>query len=108
MTSPTPDPRVVELVRLSRALVERDGKRLFRALNSPAIAVMEFNDHKLWIKRVRGRLYITLSYPTNARTCIYEDGPHEVEWFISPTWTPDLAPFLDGLRRRLVLDAMLG
>ena len=108
MTSLTRDPRVLELVRLGHALVERDGQRLYAARNSPAIISLRSDGHRLWIKRVGQRLILTLTYPDKSRACIYDNYP-DVDGVASITeWFPLMDKFLDELRRRLVLDAMLG
>lgn len=101
------DDRLLEFVRLASELVERDGQRLFRARNSPAIIGIEIGDHKLTIKRVRQRLMISFAYtPDRARSCIYDDGPSGDDVVCATTWLDTYQPFLDELRRRLVLDAI--
>lgn len=102
------DFRTDELIRLSRDLVERDGQRLFRARNSPAIVRIEKGDKVFTIKRVRRRLMITLTLkPSNTRTCIYDNGPEGDDLICSTVWQDDYQPFLDEIRRRLVLESIV-
>jgi len=94
-----------ELIRLSKILVERDGQRLYKAANSPAIIGVRTTTGTLWIKRVRQHLMLTLSFnKDNARTCVYDEQPG-----VEPTfgaWGPWLVPYLERIQRRLVLDAI--
>ena len=108
MTSPMSDSRLDEMVRLSRELVERDGSRLFKAQNSPAIIAIELGDYKLTIKRVRRRVMMTFSFtPDNARSCFYDNGPEGGDVARAETWIEAYRPFLDELRRRMVLDSIV-
>lgn len=107
MSDPLLDPRLDEMVRLAIELVERDGSRLFKARNSPAIISFEIGDYKLTIKRVRRRLMITFSYiPYNTRLCFYDSGDQGDDVVRSEAWIEQYGPFLAELRRRMVLDAL--
>lgn len=102
------DRRIDEFVRLSLDLVERDGQRLFKAHNSPAIIRIEIGDRVLYIKRVRRRLMITLTFkPHNARSCIYDNGHDGDDEVRATEWHDEYQPFLDELRRRMVLESMM-
>ena len=101
------DPRLDEMVHLASELLERDGNRLFRARNSPAIIAIEIGPYKLTVKRARRRIMMTFSYtPDNARSCFYDSGANGEDVVRANTWIEQYGPFLDELRRRLPLDAI--
>ena len=95
-----------ELVRLSRILVERDGQRLWKAQNSPAIISITFPADKLWIKKSGLRFSIFMAFPgrANARTCVYSEQPDDDT--VIGEWGPWLEPYLTELRQRLPLEAL--
>ena len=97
--------KMQELVRLSRVLVEKNGQRLWKAQNSPAIISITFPANKLWIKQSTLRFSIFIAFAKdNVRSCVYSEQPDDAT--IVGEWGPWLEPYLTELRQRLPLEAL--